>query len=569
MDSEEPHGRPSADHSLLLICLLALMTHQLFRYFETFSKATHILLLCAPLLASFQLLRPAMAPSGAACVSAVVFFATLLLSTALYRISPFHRLAKYPGPFPCRLSKFWMACISTAGRQHLYIKGLHEGYGDVVRIGPNELSFNDPSIVNVALGSPGVPKGPLSVGRLLTATDLPLPGIMDPQVHQERRKPWNRAMSANALKEYEPQLSNRATQLVHVLGTQKQDIDIGQFIKFFAYDFMSDMAYGGGSELLRDGDQNNIWDTLKEGMPAATFLSHVPWLAIYFGSIPVVSARVMRLLSHCREYTLQRIRRGTVRKDIFHYLSNEDQPGVDSPPLKQLVDDGVLAIVAGADTTSSALTSLFFCLGTHPAAYKRLQAEIDRFYPPGEDPCDARHHRDMHYLTAVINETLRLYPPVPGGTQRQVPHRSPGVMLGPYFVPPGTVIFLHSYTIQRDPRNFSPFPNDFWPERWLVAAGRASPSDLDIKQSAYTGSMGDASSFAHNEAAFIPFSYGPANCVGKQLAMQEMRTVVSSVMQKFELRLREGWDPREYDEGFKDFFVTTRPAVPVTLRARY
>ncbi|KAI0367365.1 high nitrogen upregulated cytochrome P450 monooxygenase 2 [Pilatotrama ljubarskyi] len=556
----QQHGGLLGEYPQLFICALALVTHQLLKYLETYSMATHVLLLCIPLLVGFQLLQPTMAPFGAACLSAAAFVSTLLVSTTLYRISPFHRLAKYPGPFPCKLSKVWMACVSATGRQHLYIKSLHDKYGDVVRIGPNELSFRDPSIVNVALGSPGVPKGPLMIGRILTATDLPLPGIMDPQVHQERRKLWNRAMSASALKEYEPQIANRANQLVHVLESQKDDFDIGQFVKFFAYDFMCDMAYGGGSELLRDGDEHNIWHTLEEGMPAATFLSHVPWLGPYFGSLPVISAPVARLLSHCREYTLQRIRRGTVRKDVFHYLSNEDQPGKGSPPLQQLVDDGVLAIVAGADTTSSALTSLFFCLCTHPGAYKRLQEEVDRFYAPGEDPCEAKYHKDMYYLTAVINETLRLYPPVPSGTQRQVPHRSPGIMLGPYFVPPGTAMFLHPYTMHRDPRNFSPFPDDFWPERWLIAAGRASPSDLDSKYSR---------SFAHNEAAFVPFSYGPANCVGKQLAMQEMRTVVCSVLQKFEMRLREGWNPQEYDEGFRDYFVTTRPAVPVTLKARY
>lgn len=70
--------------------------------------------------------------------------------------------------------------------------------------------------------------------------------------------------------------------------------------------------------------------------------------------------------------------------------------------MHQLTDDGCLVVVAGADTTSSALTSLFFLLLTHPAAYARLQAEIDKFYPPGEDAYDPKHHRDMHYLNAVM-----------------------------------------------------------------------------------------------------------------------------------------------------------------------
>ena len=58
--------------------------------------------------------------------------------------------------------------------------------------------------------------------------------------------------------------------------------------------------------------------------------------------------------------------------------------------------------MAGSDTTSSALTSLAFLLVAHPPVLKRLQEEIDQFYPPGEDPCNAKHYRDMHYLTAVM-----------------------------------------------------------------------------------------------------------------------------------------------------------------------
>ena len=63
--------------------------------------------------------------------------------------------------------------------------------------------------------------------------------------------------------------------------------------------------------------------------------------------------------------------------------------------MQQLVDDGVLAIVAGADTTSSALTSLTYLLPTHPDVYEKLQVEIDKFYPAGEDALDTKHHRDM------------------------------------------------------------------------------------------------------------------------------------------------------------------------------
>ena len=66
------------------------------------------------------------------------------------------------------------------------------------------------------------------------------------------------------------------------------------------------------------------------------------------------------------------------------------------------MDDGVLAIIAGADTTASALTSVFACLLAHPGAYAELQKEVDRFYPPGADACATEYHKEMPYLNAVM-----------------------------------------------------------------------------------------------------------------------------------------------------------------------
>ena len=59
-------------------------------------------------------------------------------------------------------------------------------------------------------------------------------------------------------------------------------------------------------------------------------------------------------------------------------------------------------MIAGADTVSSALASLFSCLLEHPEVYAKLQAEVDRFYPPGEDALSTKHHKEMLYLNAVM-----------------------------------------------------------------------------------------------------------------------------------------------------------------------
>ena len=63
------------------------------------------------------------------------YYLLLLIYPMVYRTSPFHPLAKYPGPFPAKVSKLWTAYVVSRGKAHLYFNMLHERYGDIVRVG--------------------------------------------------------------------------------------------------------------------------------------------------------------------------------------------------------------------------------------------------------------------------------------------------------------------------------------------------------------------------------------------------------------------------------------------------
>ena len=120
------------------------------------------------------------------------------------------------------------------------------------------------------------------------------------------------------------------------------------------------------------------------------------------------------------------------------------------------------------------------------------------------------------------------------------------------YIPEGNQARMHFWSVHRDPRNYS-YPDTFWPERWLIAEG--------IQES--------KEKLTHNPDAFIPFSFGPANCVGKNLAMLEMRTVACALLQRFRVRLCAGWDKARYEEGYKDYFSAARPELPVLLEPRW
>ena len=126
------------------------------------------------------------------------------------------------------------------------------------------------------------------------------------------------------------------------------------------------------------------------------------------------------------------------------------------------------------------------------------------------------------------------------------------------FVPEGTEIYIPPYVVHRDPRNFFPRTEEFWPDRWLQDASSESKDDAKVDPT-----------FIFNPSAFVPFSQGPAICVGRNLARLETKMLVCLMLRRYDVQLVEGFDKGEWLSSFREYFVmrATRP-LPVTLRAR-
>ncbi|KAI8990697.1 high nitrogen upregulated cytochrome P450 monooxygenase 2 [Trametes punicea] len=539
-------------HALCSVAGSALVAHWVFKRYEPQHVVAHaFLILGVPAVLSALLLAhlPAI---KAFLVSFLTYWLTLGCSITAYRLSPWHPLARYPGPVLHRLSKVYLAWISRSGRRHIYTHSLHRQYGDIVRVGPNEVSISNAAAIHPLMGTAGLHKGPQWGARAATQALPPLIAVADPKEHLRRRKPWNRAFNVASLKDFEPLVASRTRQLVDLLASQKGEVNLSKWCSWFTYDLMSDMAFGGGSEMMLNGDEGSVWPLLEQGLVNSDTFGHLPWTADYVRKVPGLGSKMKDMRSFCINRMAERVKQGNrATKDLCYYLNNEDgsEP---TPSLAQVVADGALAVVAGSDTTSSVISNVIFCLLTHPEAYARLRAEVDSYYPPGEDALNTKRHADMPYLNAVINETMRLYPPVSDGSQRIVPYGNGGKIVGNSYLPEGTVVTVHMYTIHRDPRNFSPLPEGFWPERWILA-GSGQHNNVKI---------------VHNPAAFFPFSFGPANCAGKPLAMQEMRMVMTLMMQRLDLRLAAGFDAAAYQESLMDYLILSRPALPVIVRPR-
>ncbi|KAJ7286364.1 cytochrome P450, partial [Mycena rebaudengoi] len=469
--------------------------------------------------------------------------ASLCSSIVVYRISPWHPLAEFPGPMVNKISKVWGAWVSLDGAQHRVNKQLHDIYGPFVRTGklvlarcPNEISVIHVDAIKSVLGSGVFPKGqfyaPRSDPSLPTRNLLTLEG----EAHTNRRRIWNRGMNSESIQEYEPILTKRVAQLASRLETftGSASVDISKWISFFTFDFMGDMAFGGGFEMLRDGgDQYGLWTLVEKSAKTLAVISHIPWLVPTLRNLPFASRSIVRLRKFAAACATNRIKAGSKAKDLWYHLTDEAEMERMKPTLAESVSDGTLAIVAGADTTASALSSFLWCILSNPDIYRRVQAEVDSVYPDEESVSDTSKQGDLYLLTACLNETLRLFPPVPTNGARQAKE---GKLVADRFVPGGTQIYIPPYSIHRNPEYFSPSPEKFDPDRWL----RPTPDSV------------------LNLTAFIPFSYGAANCVGKSLAWREMLLVSSTLIKKFNISFAaDGFDSAIWPEKLRDYFVTS------------
>ncbi|RDB16849.1 hypothetical protein Hypma_002466 [Hypsizygus marmoreus] len=542
---------------LLFVSAAGVVCHGLYHKLEPRRLPWHLMfLVVVPLLTSLLLLPFFSNALWAALAAWSTYLTGLLISTITYRLSPFHPLAKYPGPLICKVTKVWLAKVSWGGKQHLYIQGLHRRYGDIVRIGPNELSFCTPDAIAPVLGANGMPKAAFWDGHFADQTEFrSLVGLRDPQKHAKLRRIWSRGFTSEALRAYQPLLDKRVSQLLDGL-TQRAGkcVDLARWISWFSYDLLNDMAFGDGAELMQNEDAGGLWKMMEDSEPTALILAHLPWLAEFYIWIPGIAKK----MKDFRAYTIQRVMKryndGSAHKDLFYHLM--DEAGLESSPpaFGQVASEASLAIVAGSDTIYPVLSDIFWFLLNNDVAYKRLQEEVDKVVLD-----DVTTQAQLPYLNAVINESMRLFPTVPSGSTRAPLIGSGGHTIGQHFLPEGTTALIHTYTLQRDERNFSPLPDKFIPERWL------SEKEQVLLE---PGLFKDRKHVVCNTTAFIPFSYGPADCIGKRLALQDMRMVICAILQRFELRFKAGFNVESWEDEMFDYFMVKKANLPVVVTLR-
>ncbi|KAI4178700.1 MAG: hypothetical protein L6R41_008262 [Letrouitia leprolyta] len=388
--------------------------------------------------------------------------------SALYNLysSP---LARFPGPKLWAISRIPYAWNLVTGNLTLRTKELHDQYGYVVRLAPNELSFIDgqawQDIYSHHQGRPNFPKNPLwfapaenGIHSILSANDAD---------HSRYRRLLSHAFSDRALRQQEPLLLQYVDSLInrlkeHSLPSRDEVIDMVQWLNFTTFDIIGDLSLGESFGNLEHGRYDGwiavIFAQFKLATLAVSFR--------FFGLDKVLRAMLPKsALEKRRQHANtangkihRRLDQGSDadRNDFMTYvLRYNDEKGMSVLEIEATFR---ALVVAGSETTATALTGILGNLLQNPETFQKLAREIRRSFSD-ESEIRAEKVDTLEYLNAVIEEGLRMCPPVALGMPRLVPEGNTTV--SGYPLPSGTDVKIQSDLRLRLRIRIKPFRFEF------------------------------------------------------------------------------------------------------------
>ncbi|KAI4189221.1 MAG: hypothetical protein L6R41_001601 [Letrouitia leprolyta] len=422
-----------------------------------------------------------------------------------------HPLSKYPGPKAAAATKVPLALKTWQGVMARWVLALHEEHNsDVVRISPDELSFIAPDAWTDICG----------VRQRFRKNSVLTPGLdsivnANETDHPRLRKVMSYAFSEKAIKEQEYLIQSHVDELVDRMRKEASPriLDLEEWINWTYFDIVGDLAFGEPFGTLQGSTARGWASKTKIATRGYTQLC-------VFGRFPPVGSIIQALMwkklrgardqhdAAAAEKTNRRLDSEKHRPDfVGHILAHNDIKGGMSR--QEIISNASTLILAGADTMVTTTTGTLSLLIQNPPAMQRVQDEIHSAFTEAKDI--QFHNLDrLEYLPAVIQEALRMYPPATNGQARITPRE--GAVVCGHALPGGTCVQINQYAANMCTRNFSS-PTTFAPTRWM-GDEKFSDDKLDAVQ---------------------PFSFGPRNCIGKTLALFQVRLVLCKLFWNFDI----------------------------------
>ncbi|CBX95262.1 similar to cytochrome P450 benzoate 4-monooxygenase [Plenodomus lingam JN3] len=518
---------------------------------------------------------------------------TLALLPILFYLLPYlraHQIRSIPAPFPAAFSNLWLLYQARRGRRYLAVHKAHETYGPLVRIQPSHVSVASADAIPLIYGhGNGFLKSEfydafVSIRRGLFNT-------RDRAEHTRKRKTVAHTFSAKSVGQFEQYMHHNLEELQRQWDRLAEGakggwhvMDALNWFNYLAFDVIGDLAFGAPFGMLEKGRDEAEVKMSKDAKPTyapaievlnrrgevagyAYFLVScrrpihpipLPFHSHLYPKPPTTPASLqqntkppprtigclpalkpfakylpdpffsngMKAIEDLAGMAIARVsarlEAPSDRVDLLaRLMQGRDEHGA---PLgrEELTAEALTQLIAGSDTTSNTSCAILYHCLRNPHVVRKLQEELDAALPDGNTVPSFAQVKDLKYVDAVIKETMRIHSTSSMGLPRVVPP-GPGITLCGHHFPQGTVLSVPSYTIHHSTEIWGPDAEEFRPERWEKITEQ-------------------------QKAAFVPFSYGPRSCVGRNVAEMELALTVSTVFRRYEFELRQG--EMETREGF-------------------
>ncbi|KAI8615372.1 cytochrome P450 [Chytriomyces sp. MP71] len=278
----------------------------------------------------------------------------------------------------------------------------------------------------------------------------------------------------------------------------REAVDLSEMFFHLTFDSFMQIAFGFQTDSLASTDDAKImkaFDSIQARLARRL-------IAPFWQVTEFVSGESVR-------HKQEKRTRGGEDKDLLSMLMYVKDDEGRQPSDTQLVDYVLNFLLAGRDTTAVSLSWTFYMLHKHPVVLASLRKEISAVLNNATPTYD-QIKNSLPYAIAIVRETLRLYPAVPGNMKQAI---TDATLPDGTFIPKGSFVNWNPYAMGRTEAIWGFDAKQFRPERWLEMEKQPSPFDYPV------------------------FHAGPRVCLGKQMAELEIVYVMVELVRKFDFTL--------------------------------
>ncbi|KAL6706195.1 hypothetical protein ACN47E_005930 [Coniothyrium glycines] len=448
-----------------------------------------------------------------------------------------HPLASVPGPFWASTSRIWYMYRIYAGDMHHVQRQLHEKYGPIIRIAPNEVSTTDVSAIpKIYRNQQPLTKTDFYAvwGGGTISKQLDTFSETNERVHSNYRRIVNPVYTLSNVLKSEEYINKVSALFVKRLGEhadRKEEINLGVWLQMYAFDVIGEIFFGDMFGFLQNSEDHGAFIASLDALMPVLCISAIgptylrPLIMSSAIAIPA-ALRAVKAIDGIRKAAvvaagkrLGDIEKGVARRNdmlqqLFDIVREKGEKVNFSSD--EVTLEAYVAMFAGSDTTAVAFRTTFYHLMKNPEKLAKAQAEIDAAFAAGSLSSPIKYSETttkLPYICASIKEAMRMHPSVGLSMQRHAPDE--GIELSGKFIPKHYRVGLNPAVIHYDKDIYGQDADEFKPERWLVSEEKWKAMDRHL----------------------LIFGAGTRTCIGKNISLVELHTLVPEVLRHFDLKM--------------------------------